>query len=202
MALTKLDLIIELREILLKERPQQLYDISPKGTVPVLQLSDGKIIDESVKILLWAFNQLDSKNDFANQKQLLDIIDVDFKHWLDRYKYPERYPEHGQNYYREQGNKILTEFENKLGKGTFFEGEIPGFLDMAVFPFVRQYAHVNMDAFQGSFTRLHDYYCAMISHFCFVSVMDKYSQWQEGDTPLLVNFYVPENIEKLTQQTP
>ncbi|MDP6935982.1 MAG: glutathione S-transferase N-terminal domain-containing protein [Candidatus Marinimicrobia bacterium] len=202
MALTKIDLTIELREILLRERPPQIYAISPKGTVPVLHLPDGQVIDESVDILHWVFNQIEDSNDISNQVQLVDLIDGEFKHWLDRYKYSERYPEHSQFYYQERGNEILTEFENKLGENSFFGGKSPGFTDMAVFPLIRQFAHVNVDAYQESFTRLYDYYRDMHAHICFTSVMDKYSQWQEGDTPLLVNFYVPENTEKLTQQTP
>ncbi len=202
MALTKLNIKIEIREILLKERPSQLFAISSKGTVPVLQLPHGRVIDESIDILHWVYNHPDVSELVTDHSELVQLIDTDFKHWLDRYKYPERYPDHSQNYYGEQAVEVLNTFENVLGKSTFFGGQTPGFLDITIFPLVRQFAHVNLEMYQNSFTSLYDFYLAMHSHSCFTSVMEKYPQWHQGDPPLLVNFYVPENTEKLIQRTP
>ena len=96
MALTQIDLTLELREILLSDRPRELYHISPKGTVPVLFLRNGDVIDESLDIMLWCFNKLNGQLDYTPQLELVKIIDGDFKYWLDRYKYHDRYPEYTQ----------------------------------------------------------------------------------------------------------
>ena len=85
MALTQIDLTMELREVSLKNRPQQLHDISPKETVPVLQLQNGKVIDESLDIMLWRFQQNEGQSEYSSQMEFIKIIDGKFKYWLDRY---------------------------------------------------------------------------------------------------------------------
>ena len=202
MALTSLDLTIELREILLTERPPKLYEISPKGTVPVLHLPNGIVIDESLDILLWVYKQLSSINFDSDILQQVYIIDGDFKYWLNRYKYPDRYPQESQDYYFAQAIKILKKFEKLLDNNNFFGGLEPGFLDIATFPLIRQFAHVNLEAYQNAFTLLYEWYSKMHSNIRFNSIMEKYSPWKENSLPLLVNFHVSENTEKLIQKTP
>ena len=100
MALSKSNITIELREISLKKRPDALYQISPKGTVPVLQLVENEIIDESLDIMLWAIDNSNCdwlKNEQEKQLEIISINDGKFKYWLDRYKYSDRYPEHNEN---------------------------------------------------------------------------------------------------------
>ena len=98
MALAYSNITIEIKEIFLQNRPQELFDISPKGTVPVLCLNNSKIIDESLDIMQWALTQNDLENWIGPkincQNKLIKENDSEFKYWLDRYKYYDRYPEH------------------------------------------------------------------------------------------------------------
>ena len=110
MALTQIDITLELREVSLKDRPTQLYDISPKETVPVLQLQNGEVIDESLDIMLWCFQQNEGQSEYSSQLEFIKIIDGEFKYWLDRYKYHERHPEYSRDYYRDKCAVILFQF--------------------------------------------------------------------------------------------
>ena len=106
MVLSYMKISVELREVLLNERPKSLYKVSSKGTVPVLLLKDGKVLDESLDIMKWALNQGEQKwyNDYiVEQNQLISDNDSEFKHWLDRYKYYIRYTEHKKEYYQDIG---------------------------------------------------------------------------------------------------
>ena len=99
---------VELREIILKNKPAQMLAISPKGTVPVLQLIDGVVLEESQEIMIWALEQhdpqelLDAKV-MQQAKALIEQNDNEFKHWLDRYKYADRHLEMTQTEYRQIG---------------------------------------------------------------------------------------------------
>ena len=111
MALSASNIKIELREILLKDRPQSLYDISSKGTVPTLQINDNHIIDESLQIMIWAIEQ--SKLNWIKispkeQYKLISINDNDFKFWLNKYKYSDRFPEYSFEYYQKNVNKYYA----------------------------------------------------------------------------------------------
>jgi glutathione S-transferase len=106
----------ELREVVLKDKPTSLLKYSPKGTVPVLIVSKDSIIEESLEIMYWALEQHDphawlsqlSERERADTDSLISNNDGDFKYWLDRYKYADRYPEHTELYYREQGEKNVS----------------------------------------------------------------------------------------------
>ena len=103
----------ELREVVLKDKPEALIAISPKATVPVLQTETGRVIDESIDIVRWALDKRDPLNWYesltARQQQETDALinenDGAFKASLDRYKYADRYPEHSEQFYREQGEQ-------------------------------------------------------------------------------------------------
>ena len=105
MALAHTGISVELREILLTERPDELHAISSKGTVPVLELEDGQIIDESFDIIMWALDQTNTdwlEIDPDQQLKMIHANDHEFKPWLDKYKYHERHPEHTKEYYQNQ----------------------------------------------------------------------------------------------------
>ena len=146
LALTYAGVQLEYREIELKHKPQAMLDISPKGTVPVLLLPDGQIIDESLDIILWTLEQHDPDGWLSHQEQALTLIDINdntFKQWLDKYKYADRYPEHSQVYYREQGEFFLYKLENLLLKHDYLHDNSPTLVDYAIFPFIRQFAFVD-----------------------------------------------------------
>ena len=200
MALTQIDLTMELREVSLKNRPQQLHDISPKETVPVLQLQNGEVIDESLDIMLWCFQQNEGQSDYSSQLEFIKIIDGEFKYWLDCYKYHERHPEYSQDYYRDKCTVILSQFENLLEKNMYFSENEMQLADMAIFPFIRQFAHVDKDWFLSAFQTLTDWYQRIHASPVFTGVMEKYDFWKEGDDPLLINFYEIGNTEQPTLQ--
>ncbi len=118
MALEYASITCELREVKLSNKPPAMINISSKGTVPVLQLVDGRVIDESLDIMLWALGQTDpdhwldlEKND---GRSLIDVNDQEFTQYLDQYKYFKRYPEHSQLYYREKAEKFIVVLETNL----------------------------------------------------------------------------------------
>ena len=196
MALTQIDITLELREVSLKDRPTQLYDISPKETVPVLQLQNGEVIDESLDIMLWCFQQNEGQSEYSSQLEFIKIIDGEFKYWLDRYKYHERYPEYSRDYYRDKCTVILSQFENLLEKNIYFSGNEMQLADMAIFPFIRQFAHVDKDWFLSAFQTLAAWYHKIHTSPVFTGVMEKYDFWKEGGDPLLINFYEIGNTEQ------
>ncbi len=120
-AIAAAGLQVELREVLLKDKPSALLHISPKATVPVLQ-TVGSVIDESRDIALWAFQQQDPAgfwqplSETAQQQTLNLIVETDgeFKNALDRYKYADRYPEQSPLAYRQQCEQFLQELEQIL----------------------------------------------------------------------------------------
>ena len=197
MALTQINQTIELREISLSDRPNQLYQISRKGTVPVFCLITGEVIDESLDIMLWCFDQKERNTNYSSQIELIKFIDDDFKYWLDHYKYHERHLKNSKEYYRDKCAKILSQFENFLENSPFITGEDIQLVDMAIFPLIRQFIHVDKDWFSSSFHALTRWYKQIHFSPIFTSIMKKYEFWKEGNDPLLINFYQIENNEKL-----
>ncbi|MDO3382016.1 glutathione S-transferase [Gilvimarinus algae] len=184
-------LSVELREVVLKHKPRDMLAISPKGTVPVLQLADGAVIDESRDILVWALKRSDPQGLLAGEvldqaNALFDQNDTEFKHWLDRYKYSDRHPEMDQAEYRERGEVFLQVLERLLCKNRYLLGESTSVADIGVMPFVRQFAHVDRDVFyQLPYPRLQRWLKAWLEHPLFVQAMVKYSPWQAGDKPVV-----------------
>ena len=118
MALSYSKINVELKEILLSNRPPELYAISTKGTVPVLYINNTDVIDESLDIMKWALNQNDPNLWISyNKRMQFDIIeenDNEFKYWLDRYKYFDRFPENNKDYYRHKCGKFLKKLNQLL----------------------------------------------------------------------------------------
>lgn len=200
MALWYSGVSFELREIVLRNKPQSMLDISPKGTVPVLQLeSEGldsvsfeseKVLDESVDIMQWALSQNDPDGwlnaDIEQAEQLIAENDNEFKDWLDRYKYSDRHPE-PELFYREKGEQFLQKLNAQLNKTPFLMGENITWVDNAIFPFIRQFAHVDKEWFYSSdYKALQNWLDHFLHSELFLSIMKKYKPWEEGDNPLLI----------------
>ena len=99
MALAVAGMAVELREVLLRDKPEAMLEVSAKGTVPVLQLPDGWVIDESLEVMDWALTQNDPEDwadTCADTEALIAYCDGPFKGWLDKYKYADRHPEQSQ----------------------------------------------------------------------------------------------------------
>lgn len=178
---------VELREIILKNKPAQMLAISPKGTVPVLQLLDGTVIAESGEIMLWALEQHDPHGLLGAQllpqaKALIEQNDNEFKHWLDRYKYADRHLQMTQIEYRQRGEAFLQLLEQLLTKNTYLLGNSVSIADIGIMPFVRQFAHVDRDVFYSlPYPHLQRWLQNWLEHPMFVQAMSKFQEWQEGD---------------------
>ena len=181
------ELPVELREITLKNKPEQMLAISPKGTVPVLQLSDGTVIEESAEIIMWALEQNDpqgllDEKVLSEANALIAQNDNEFKQWLDRYKYADRHPEMTQIEYRQKGEIFLQDLEALLTKNTYLLGNSVTVADIGIMPFVRQFAHVDRDVFYSlPYPKLQLWLQHWLEHPLFVQAMTKFQPWQEGD---------------------
>ncbi|MDH3342159.1 MAG: glutathione S-transferase [Gammaproteobacteria bacterium] len=189
----------ELREIDLNNPPEELVAISEEATVPVLQLPDGQVIDESWDIVQWATRQNDpdlwlgeNGQHLIESDMLLETNDYSFKQDLDHYKYADRYPEHPMEYYREQGEEFLQELEERLNVTTYLLSNTISIADIAIFPFIRQFAMVDQAWFdQSPYPRLQQWLAGFTQSdnqeaHLFNAVMDKYEIWKQGDTPILL----------------
>ena len=178
---------VELREITLKNKPAQMLAISPKGTVPVLQLLDGTVIEESLEIMVWALEQQDPQGllDAEVLQQATALIeqnDNEFKHWLDRYKYADRHLEMTQTEYRQRGEAFLQVLEELLTKNSFLLGGNATIADVGIMPFIRQFAHVDRDVFYSlPYPNLQLWLQHWLEHPYFIQAMAKFQPWQEGD---------------------
>lgn len=181
------ELSVELREITLKNKPASMLAISPKGTVPVLQQIDGTVIEESREIMIWALEQNDpqgllNSDTFDQANALIDKNDNEFKYWLDRYKYADRHTEMTETEYRQKGEMFLKNLEQLLIKNTFLLADSATIADIAIMPFVRQFAHVDREVFQSlPYSNLQRWLKYWLNHPLFVITMTKYQPWEQGD---------------------
>ncbi len=177
MAIDYAGIPVEIREVELKNKPEHLLAISPKGTVPVLQLTNGTVIEESLDIMRWALAQHDPEHWLhfnIEADRLVKWNDGDFKQYLDRYKYADRYPDFSQAYYRQQAEVFLTELETRLLNSRYLCGNNFSLADAAIFPFVRQFVGVDNDRFRASvFRALNKWLEAILATELFVRVMAK-----------------------------
>ena len=144
MALKLAKISYELREVLLKDKPEEMLALSPKGTVPVLQLND-KILDESLDIINWAFaknpsNFYTAKGDESKlTSQVIKLFDNDFKYHLDRFKYSTRYKDINEEFHFTNAIKFIKRWNELLAENKYFFGDSPTIADWSIWPFVRQF---------------------------------------------------------------
>ena len=187
MAITAAAVECELREVLLADKPEAMLALSSKGTVPVLQVQEGRVIDESLDVMYWALQQHDPENwlqlDLQQFDSLVGLNDGDFKHNLDRYKYHVRFPEQSQHEYRLQAENFLVNIESKLEahKGQGLLTDRHTLADIAVFPFIRQFSKVEIDWFNTSPYQLTRQWLQDFENSeRFKRVMKKYPLWKPG----------------------
>lgn len=143
MALLVSNGVFEIREVKLSDKPAELIAASPKATVPVLVLPEGRVIDESLDIMRWALARHDPEHWLdGDDHALIEANDGAFKHHLDRYKYPERYGADAAEH-RASGLLMLASLEARLTSRKFLCGEHRSLADAAIMPFVRQFAQVD-----------------------------------------------------------
>jgi glutathione S-transferase len=184
MAIWAANIQLEVREVSLREKPAHLLQISPKGTVPVLLLEDGTVLEQSLDIMQWALARhdpqgwLNADRDAVNH--LIGINDGDFKKALDCYKYPERYPEQTQLYYRQQGEQFLQRLETALQQHAYLLGDSASMADVAIFPFIRQFAAVDAERFaQSRYPALRAWLQGWLESALFTEIMQKFPTYVE-----------------------
>ena len=192
---------VEIREILLKNKPIEMLTISPKGTVPVLQLKD-RILEQSLDIMIWASKKNDKFNlllpvieDNENFLNLVNKFDIQFKYHLDRYKYSSRYITDenflGKTFHRDQALEILLYIEKKLSdEGLYLHKNKLSILDLALFPLIRQFKIADPEWFDNNkkLTIVKKWLENLINSIFFKKVMYKYALWNKSDAKVYLDF--------------
>ncbi|QHF44677.1 glutathione S-transferase [Pseudomonas sp. S35] len=168
---------VQIIEVSLKAKPPDMLALSPKGTVPVLSVG-GQVIDESLAIMQWALAQNDPHDWLlhGNPGALALIIenDQDFKQHLNRYKYAERYPEQPMEFYRAEGEVFLRKLDDLLTERDYLLADHLSLADVALAPFVRQFAHVDREWFAAApYQRLQAWLQRFLESPLFIAVMAK-----------------------------
>ena len=175
-----------LREVKLSAKPPAMLLASSKGTVPVLVLPDGKVIDESLDIMRWALGSRDPEGWLErDDPQLIAQNDGPFKRDLDRYKYPQRHGIDGLAH-RESGLAFLWAIDTRLATAGQLCGPLPGLTDAAILPFVRQFAAVDPNWFAAQPLRhLKVWLASHLASELFHMAMIRHALWAPDDQPIL-----------------
>jgi len=191
MAIAQAGVACRLREVVLRDKPQEMLDASPKGTVPVIVDVSGQVIDESLDVMAWALAQSDSENwldpeqgSRADMDALVAECDGPFKRALDRYKYPNRYEDEGivREEQRSLGLAFLETLNAQLADREHLFGDRISYADIAIFPFIRQFANTDRDWFDAlDLPHLQAWLASHLDSDLFKQIMPKYKQWQTGD---------------------
>ena len=184
--------VVTLREVVLRNKPAALIAASPKATVPVLQLPNGAVLDQSLDIMRWALSLNDPQHwlrfeNHAEAQALIALNDGPFKQALDRYKYAPRHPKRPAHAYRDEAMELMVSPLNaRLAEHGFLLGDSPSLADMAIMPFVRQFAAVDTAWFDTApLPHLQLWMKQLADSPLFVSVMARYAPWQPGDADVV-----------------
>ena len=176
MAIVRQGFKVEHREVILRDRPSHMMQISPKGTVPILQLPTGEIIEESIEIMQHVRDWQPSEE----ESSWIERNDLEFKHHLDRYKYPNRYEDIDVIEQRNAAVNYLDDLDANLQ-----EIEQNTNLNDSLFPFVRQFANHDREWFDiQPWTNIHNWLANNLASDEFKICMNKNKQWFEGDSPI------------------
>jgi glutathione S-transferase len=185
MALVYSGIQVELREVKLSDIPDAMRQQSPKVTVPVLSLSGGQVIDESLDVMSWSLSQSDPEHWLGTDEaatQLVQQNDEVFKPLLDCYKYADRHPEFSQLEHRIRAEFFLRELNQLLSRHPYLSDSQCRFTDVAIFPFIRQFAGVDAAWFEHcEYSSVRNWLNTMLGSDLFQRVMKKYSFWQPED---------------------
>lgn len=179
----------ELREVVLRHKPAEMLQVSAKGTVPVLIEPEGSVVEESLEIMLWALRRSDperwltpERGSLAEMLDLIDHFDTQFKANLDRYKYPARFGNAEPTVNRDQASQSLLKLEQRLSTSRFLFGNHVALADMAIMPFVRQFANVSPDWFAAQpWKQLQAWLDALQQSARFIRIMRPLPPWVPGE---------------------
>ncbi len=182
-----------LREIVLRDKPDEMLSVSPKGTVPVLQLPDSTVIAESLDIIYWALKKNDPENwlptdekEACESKALINNNDTIFKFHLDRYKYPNRYDNEDAVTHRNKAERIIQALEERLEAHRYLVSDRPLIADFAIAPFIRQFANTDRVWFDAApYPKVQNWLDIFLSSQRFREIMKKYKPWKESQENIL-----------------
>ena len=181
----------ELREVLLRDKPPSMLEYSAKGTVPVLILQDGKVIDESLDVIDWALNLNDPDDwqrskDKEKTKELIKINDGEFKYHLDRYKYSKRYDNEDPEFHRKKCLKFIESINNELNNSEYIFDDNISYADIVLLPFIRQFRIADIEWFDSlPYDNLKKWLSSFLGSSLLNSIMKKYDLWKEGDKSIV-----------------
>lgn len=189
LALTSSKIMVEIREILLRDKPAEMIEASSKATVPVL-ISDGKVLDESRDIMDWALAQNDPEGWLDRyDPNLVSECETTFKNALDKYKYASRFADVDATEQRGIAAEFLQKLDKILAQQPFLSGADFGYTDGAILTFVRQYANVDRIWFdQQNWPYLAEWLENFLQSERFSFIMQKFPLWQAGNPAI----YFPE----------
>jgi glutathione S-transferase len=180
----------ELREVSLKHKPAAMLSLSPKGTVPVLQRADGSVLEESLDIMHWALSPEPAqpaasrwRTGCATGQALIALNDGAFKRLLDSYKYATHQSAYPAASFRNAAVELfVAPLDQRLRASRYLLGETPSLADLAIAPFIRQFAGVDADWFAAApLPALRQWLDTLTQSALFVSIMPKRVPWQPGD---------------------
>ena len=178
MPIVRTNFEVELREVILRDRPEHMMEISPKGTVPVLLLEDGTVIEESLEIMQHVLDWTLSEE----EQHWISRNDDEFKFYLDRYKYPNRYEDVDEIEQRTLASAYLMDLDQRLAT----EPSISEALSDALFPFVRQFANHDRDWFDVQpWTTVLAWLTENLESQAFKACMKKHKQWVHGQATIV-----------------
>ncbi|MBQ0721589.1 MAG: glutathione S-transferase [Gammaproteobacteria bacterium] len=178
MALYQAGLQCEIVEVELKAKPAAMLALSPKGSVPVLQLPSGEVLDESLDIMRWALTQHDPTAWLPAATRLSETLieenDGGFKAALDRYKYPQRFPDSHSGEARAEGLVFISQLNTQLNGHAYLLGPQVSFVDIALFPFVRQFANTDLPWFAAqALPAVQAWLDSLVNSALFKTIMEK-----------------------------
>jgi glutathione S-transferase len=206
LALAASGVVCELREVVLRRKPQALLDASAKGTVPVLVTAQGEVLDQSLDIMRWALLQHDPGHwlmpelgSLQDMQALIAECDGSFKRQLDRYKYPGRFESEpidqcegaAAQFHRTEGARFLAQLNAQLATASHLFGARAAWADMAIAPFVRQFAQTDQAWFdQQPWPDLQRWLARWLASDLYCSTMEKYPPWVPGAVAVRFPFFV------------
>ena len=170
----------EHREVVLRDKPREMLEVSPKGTVPVLVTEEAGVLEESLDIMRWALAQSDPEGWLERQDDdLLTANDGPFKHHLDRYKYSTRYDDVDPEEHGAKAVEHLRRLDHRLATSPYLCGERRGFADIAIFPFVRQFVNADKEWFAAQgLAHVEKWLNSLTGSELFSGIMAKHDQWK------------------------
>ena len=178
MSIVRKEYQVELREVVLRDRPPHMMEVSPKGTVPILVLENGTVIEESLEIMQHVLDWTLS----GEEQHWISRNDEEFKFHLDRYKYPNRYEDVDEIEQRTAASSYLSDLDARLGEAPSMSEP----LSDALFPFVRQFANHDREWFDvQSWSNIHSWLSENLESEAFAACMKKFQQWEKGNEPVV-----------------